>query len=328
MPKYKGKNNWVWSQKQNPSKYTQFVLASHHAEWQSVATRNKHFMDCGEYICSHEDSVLSRIGIRLKEKEKDFYEEDDIDDIDDVIVRRRTATRSSYLFLTIYHDLKSTVFNCGFQLWPASLLLADYLIANQEAFHENIFFEMGCGIGFLGCVLSLMKHRGAFITDIGDPILQFASRNLAVNAHLSQSSSSVQTRVFDWKEGSKNFETFDQTDLNLLKQFNTIFIAADVVYDDDLTNLLFESLLSIMKKKDIFLVSLDLRYNFTIDDMTLKAHGYQNFLRIVRTEFKGVQIYHDCANNSGPSPWVSHGFDDSQSALELWRIVRLDHDDV
>lgn len=47
----------------------------------------------------------------------------------------------------------------GLRTWPASFVLADYLLFNPDLVSGTRVMELGCGIGLLSCVVSLIQTR-------------------------------------------------------------------------------------------------------------------------------------------------------------------------
>jgi predicted nicotinamide N-methyase len=185
--------------------------------------------------------------------------------------------------------------DCGKQLWLSSLLLADYFIYRYIDTSDVVVFELGCGVGLSGVVLSLLKPGTCFLTDADDSILNYSRINLDRNSHLFQRGlTNIYFKVFDWKIGRNNFDCHNwaEDEINLIMQNEVVFLAADVIYDDSLTDALFASLAEIMKPTDILILALDKRFNFEVDSMSLVAHGYANFLEIVDPHSTSHRFYH------------------------------------
>ena len=278
---------------------------------------------------------LSRISIRKWKNILELNNEIDSENEDDSEPKRKILQNSCF-FVTISHDSSSTIENVGKQLWRSSFLMSDYLINNSSSFDDKLFMDLGCGIGFNAIILSLIKHKGAFITDINIDILDFAKKNYYKNSHLSLSLYNEITeknrfKVFDWSLGIKNFSLHEwsSNEIDKIKSYEVTFIASDVIYDDDLTQNFFQSLCEIMKSEDSLIIALDKRYNFSIDIMDLVPHGYKYFLEIIghsdslihrtlidenkiKTQFWGQIIDYD------DIPFYCNY--DSRAYLELWVI--------
>ena len=278
---------------------------------------------------------LSRISIRKWKNILESNNEIISEKGDDSEPKRKTIQKSNF-FVTISHESSSTIENVGKQLWRSSFLMSDYLINNSSSYDDKLFIELGCGVGFNAIILSLLKHKGAFITDINLDILDFAKKNYNKNNHLSLSlynefTEKNQFKIFDWSLGIKNFSLHDwsSNEIDKIKSLEVTFIASDVIYDDDLTQKLFQSLCELMKLEDSLIVTLDKRFNFSMDLMDLVPHGYKYFLEIIghsdalihrtfidenkiKTQFRGKIIDHD------DIPFYCNY--DSREYLELWAI--------
>ena len=110
---------------------------------------------------------LSRISIRKWKNILELNSEIISENEDESDPKRKSKTlQNSCFFVTISHDSSSTIENVGKQLWRSSFLMSDYLINNSSSYGDKLFIELGCGVGFNAIILSLIKHKGAFITII------------------------------------------------------------------------------------------------------------------------------------------------------------------
>lgn len=73
----------------------------------------------------------------------------------------------------------------------------------------------------------------------------------------------------------------------------SVFLAADVVYSEDLTTAFFAVLEKLMPPNSdkVLYLAMEKRYNFSLTDLDVVAHGYKHF----RTFFTS-----DDANGTGP----------------------------
>lgn len=69
------------------------------------------------------------------------------------------------------------------QVWPGALLLADYILAQEELFSDCVALEVGAGTGFAGLVLARTARR-VFLTDHNPAILANCQRDVEENKHL------------------------------------------------------------------------------------------------------------------------------------------------
>lgn len=98
----------------------------------------------------------------------------------------------------------------GFELWPAALMLAEYLYRGERG-QGRPAIELGCGVGLVS--IAAARRGWRMVASDGDPVpLQFAEFNAAANAVQIES-----YQVLDWHKPPSD------------RQFSRIF-AADVLY--------------------------------------------------------------------------------------------------
>lgn len=189
--------------------------------------------------------------------------------------------------LSIYHRKMTELGDVGFQLWAGAFLLSDFIINEKEQFKDVVIFELGCGVGFLAILLGMLQHKQSFVTDRAD-IIPMAQKNFKTNEHLISNAdhSSVQIKPFDWILGDRNFDIergwWSEQDKRELAESPVYYVAADVIYDDNLTSILFSSLSQIMKVGDDRLyIAIEKRFNFSITELSLIAHGYRRLINII-----------------------------------------------
>ncbi|XP_024543090.1 methyltransferase-like protein 22 isoform X2 [Selaginella moellendorffii] len=241
-----------------------------------------------------------------------------VDDDGDLIVARRSTAvlvpdrpRESIL---IYHNMATAIPLVGLQVWRGALLLADFIIhkcKNTSDFENVTALEFGCGTGLAG--ITLARHaKLVFLTDRGADVLDNCSRNVFANrGSFLRGESGVRVRELDWEEGwpprTTNMQQaatsspylWSQQDLKDVEDA-TIFLAADVIYSDDLTDAFFRAVSkmllpgsnkvepkSYLKALEFLLtppgaqalyLGLEKRYNFSMDALDVVANGYANFV--------------------------------------------------
>eukprot|EP01041_Mallomonas_annulata_P005828 gene5828-11766_t len=234
-------------------------------------------------------------------------------------IHRKPKRRKSGILMTISHYSLTTIDDVGLQLWRGSLLLADFLLHKRLYLEDKVIIELGGGVGLIGIVLSLISHNGAYITDYRSDIVKIAQNNIKNNEHLVQSTelatnhyySKIHTRVLDCSkadnprfpnkdyfskeieiqtskavsiDNSNNNDEFIWTpqDTLLLSSNPMIIIAADVIYDDVITFNIFKKASQLLRNNEIFWLTLEKRFNFDIDELSLIAHGYRKLLQIIQ----------------------------------------------
>lgn len=197
--------------------------------------------------------------------------------------------------IQIEHRTLTSVIDVGLQVWRGAFLLADYIICNKANIKGQILFELGCGTGILGTIVDLCGHsKPAFYTDCRPEIVAMAASNIKRNMGIARKKN-ICVRVLDWSSDwnprmslppvneecrSHSDTSWTVEDFSLLnaKDESVLFLAADVIYDDELSALLFLKAAELMKPGEIMWLSLEKRYNFSMDDKTIVATGYSMFL--------------------------------------------------
>jgi len=209
--------------------------------------------------------------------------------------RKRTST-----YVTLFHRISTSLPDVGLQVWRGSFLLADFLLSKIELLKDKVIIELGGGVGLIGVICLLFPHRGAFITDYKDEIIELTKHNISKNLHIDsnfielRAISNIYTRVINWNDKNNLREialrgsltlpySWKSNDLQLLQSNQIILLAADVIYDDALTDALFQTASEIMKPDEHFWISIEKRFNFTIQDLSLVANGYKKFLQITHS---------------------------------------------
>ncbi|KAJ7372762.1 Methyltransferase-like protein 22 [Desmophyllum pertusum] len=182
-----------------------------------------------------------------KEVERIIHEcHQEIDEDDDLSPPRKYIPRDVFTVITIEHHLSTAVKDVGLQVWRGALLLCDFLVYNEERFDRCTALELGAGLGLCSIVLGRVAKR-VFCTDVGDSILRNCQRNVATNSHLFKcGSDSVTVHEFDWLKpglptGNAPF-CWTKEDQEALKDVSVV-LAADVIYDDSLTDAFLETVL-------------------------------------------------------------------------------------
>lgn len=94
------------------------------------------------------------------------------------------AGRPSPKRFIVYHTLSTKLWDVGCQVWPASLLLADWVVHTQK--HEGnscplkTVLELGAGVG-LPSLVAASCGADVLLTDINLPALELAERSLQAN---------------------------------------------------------------------------------------------------------------------------------------------------
>lgn len=133
------------------------------------------------------------------------------------------------------------------------------------------------------------------MTDHGEEVLDNCVKNVHLNAAIFHPRASVYVRELDWNcpwqpqviEGleSKDRYVWNETEVEEFWKASFV-VAADVIYSEDLTDALFNTLHRMMSKypQKVLYLALEKRYNFSIDDLEVVANGYSHFRSYLREE--------------------------------------------
>ena len=247
---------------------------------------------------------------------------------------RRSPEGKGHLAITLRHSTCTALEDVGQQLWGASLLLCDFLLHKETAWRDLTLFEVGGGVGLVSIIASLVSDKGVYYTDHLDPVLNLARENVARNSHIAATLNKIASptyfRIFDWKRpqharnGGPLPMSWDSSDTEALAG-PCVFLAADVIYDDGLTELLFEALRSIVRCGERIYFALEKRYNFTLSRLQREPTCYAVF----RSQFHS----HEIEDSDMSDKWFTgrsidlnfpQRFLDYERTkdMELWELIR------
>ncbi|KAF7386842.1 hypothetical protein HZH66_011294 [Vespula vulgaris] len=207
----------------------------------------------------------------IKSKSKSKIKAIEYDEDDDLNIDRDEES-----VLYIEHSVSTELQMVGLQVWRGALLLADYILSNPDLFKEKIIMELGSGVGLTSIIASFLAKE-IICTDINlGEILKLVKRNFMRNISYVKCKFHIEELNFLNLKWSKSLEEkVNMTD---------IFIAADVIYDDVITNgfvTTLEKLLSKEVPKTAY-IALEKRYVFTVANMETVAPMYEEFLRCIQ----------------------------------------------
>lgn len=166
----------------------------------------------------------------------------------------------------------------GLQVWRGALLLADYCLHERQQFAGKRIMELGSGVGLTGIAAAMYADR-VICTDINlGGILELIGSNIRRNKRLlknTTSASNMSVMELDFMKtatwSTELRKAIDETD---------VFLVADVIYDDELTDAFLRTidvLLTSGGGKTIY-IALEKRYVFTLADLESLAPCYEYFL--------------------------------------------------
>lgn len=188
--------------------------------------------------------------------------------------------------IKIEHTMATPLDDVGKQIWRGAFLLSDFILSHPDAFREATVLELGAGTGLTSIIMASIA-KTVYCTDVGEDLLSMCQRNVSLNSHYIQPAAKhgVKVRQLDW--AADDFLTDTGSEFNWseeevadLHDNTTIMMAADVCYDDDLTDALFRTLYRItsnLRKPSIVYFSVEKRLNFTIRLMDTTCEAYDHF---------------------------------------------------
>ncbi|VVD03255.1 unnamed protein product [Leptidea sinapis] len=179
--------------------------------------------------------------------------------------------------IKIEHSLNTKLSLVGLQVWRGAFLLGDLLIhlgVNGELDGKTVL-ELGAGTGLTSFVASIYAKK-VVCTDIDlGGILDLIKLNAKYNDKLIKS----QFKVVALDFMDTNWNSVLQREV----QQADIIVAADVIYDDDVTTAFMTTVHKILTTnppKTLYIV-LEKRYVFTLEHMDSVAPCYETFLNLL-----------------------------------------------
>lgn len=204
-----------------------------------------------------------------------------MDEDGDYLIQRKNECVKAEGSILIEHSISTTLGLVGEQVWRGALLLADFILhCGSSLLKGKIALELGSGTGLSGIVSALYCSE-VICTDLDKGnILDIIRINGKRNEPLTECNGGKVTveelDFFDknWNEPLKN---------NLMKA--SIILAADVIYDNDLTEAFVDTLSHLMLSGNtpkIAYLSMEKRYVFTVADLESVAPCYEHFLECLK----------------------------------------------
>uniref|UniRef100_A0AC11DTD1 Methyltransferase 22, Kin17 lysine n=1 Tax=Ovis aries TaxID=9940 RepID=A0AC11DTD1_SHEEP len=122
--------------------------------------------------------------------------------------------------------------------------------------------------------------------DVGADLLAMCQRNIALNSHLLASGGGVvKVKELDWLRDDLCTDpevpfSWSKEDISHLYSHTTILLAAEVFYDDDLTDAVFKTLSRLahkLKNACTAILSVEKRLNFTLRHLDVTCEAYDHF---------------------------------------------------
>lgn len=251
----------------------------------------------------------------LSQAEGAISEEEEEDDITDVI--------------KIEHTMATPLEDVGKQIWRAAFLLSDFILSSSAAFRGATVLELGAGTGLASIVVASVA-KTVYCTDVGEDLLSMCQRNVHLNQHYIAASDErgVKVRQLDWT--TDDFLTdadsefgWSEDEISDLYDNTTVIIAADVCYDNDLTDALFRTLYRIssnLRHSSTAYISIEKRLNFTLRHMDVSCETYDHFRHCLEqiTELREKKMRFTVSPVSCSFPQFFQY--ERVNQLELWKV--------
>ncbi|XP_063235475.1 methyltransferase-like protein 22 isoform X1 [Bacillus rossius redtenbacheri] len=231
-----------------------------------------------------------------------------VDQDGDLIVRRRS---DAVEVIAIEHSRATPLGLVGQQVWRGALLLADFLLHQGCALAGHTLLELGAGVG-LTSIVAAMFSREVICTDVDrGGILELMRGNAARNADLLKARVTVL---------GLDFFSMGRWSPTLAAKLPVVdvVLAADVIYDNDVTEAFVDTLVELLRlppTKTVY-IALEKRYVFTVADLDCCAPCYEFFVQ--------------CLSQAVPPGWTCEQLPldfpqyfryDRVKELVLWRLT-------
>ncbi|XP_023253116.1 methyltransferase-like protein 22 [Seriola lalandi dorsalis] len=231
--------------------------------------------------------------------------------------------------IRIEHTMATPLEDVGKQVWRGAVLLADFILSEPVMFRGATVLELGAGTGITSIVMATIA-KTVYCTDVGEDLLSMCKKNVALNRHMMESAGGeVRVRQLDWLQHDLCTDPdaeFSWTEEEVADLYdNTSFIiAADVCYDDDLTDGLFRTLYRLCSHFThtcTIFISIEKRMNFTLRHMDVSCEAYNHFSLCLsqlqdlvdgRCSFRVEQL---------PSNFAQFLLYERIEQLELWKVT-------
>jgi len=238
-------------------------------------------------------------------------------DGDPEVPRRRASTQT----LLIEHQQSTTLALVGEQVWRGALYLADYLLCvdrrgGPPLVRGRHVLELAAGVG-LTSLVAATAAASVTVTDLDrGNILALIRRNIDRNKDLLQADMAVAELDFSAPR--------TVAALGARLREVSLLLAADVVYDNRITDAFFATVRDVMSQPPdkTLLIALEKRYVFTTEDLDTVAPCYEHFLERLyeMTRGGGTGGVRWTAQEVKPEE-IPQSFDYERTRhLVLWRI--------
>lgn len=186
--------------------------------------------------------------------------------------------------IRVEHTMATPLEDVGKQVWRGAFLLADFILSDPSRFAGATVLDLGAGTGLTSIVMATTAKR-VYSTDVGEDLLSMCRRNVTLNTHVT--TGEVRVRHLDWlQEDLQTDEDLDfrwtPEEVTDMYENTSVIIAADVCYDEDLTDGLFRTvfrLCSRFERPCSIFFSIEKRMNFSLRHLHVTCEAYSHFRR-------------------------------------------------
>ncbi|XP_065416004.1 methyltransferase-like protein 22 isoform X3 [Chrysemys picta bellii] len=227
------------------------------------------------------------------------------------------------------HTMATTLEDVGKQVWRGAFLLADYILFKRDMFRCCTVLELGGGTGITSIVMAMVA-KTVYCTDVGEDLLAMCEQNVTLNKHLIEpEGGEVKVKELDWLKDEFCTDpeapySWSEAEIADLHDHTTVILAADVFYDDDLTDALFKTLYKIthnLKNSCTIYLSIEKRLNFTLRHMDITCEAYNHF----RNTLNDLETLQDSKMKYTSEPiklaFCQFLVYERIEQLELWKII-------
>ncbi|XP_067673738.1 methyltransferase-like protein 22 isoform X2 [Haliotis asinina] len=228
------------------------------------------------------------------------------------------------------HMMETQLDDVGLQVWQGCLLLCDFVLHLHKEFKGSKVLDLGAGVGLTSIVAGLFAEC-VLVTDVGETVLSASERNITLNKPLLGEDSTFRVKELHWlKFSGPKLSCSDmrgcrfkmtEDDHRLLNNVSLI-LAAEVIYDPDLTDAFFSMATQVMSRppaKTLYM-TLEKRLVFTVADLDVVSPAYEHFREMIQ-ELSGLCVdgvtFHCCQIHCDFPQYFTY---DRHKHLELWQI--------
>ncbi|XP_046581907.1 methyltransferase-like protein 22 isoform X2 [Haliotis rubra] len=229
------------------------------------------------------------------------------------------------------HMMETKLDDVGLQVWQGCLLLCDFVLHLHKEFKGNKVLDLGAGVGLTSIVAGLFAES-VLVTDVGETILSASECNIALNKPLLGEDCTFRVKELNWLKFSGPKDScsdvracrFKMTaDDHALLDSVSLILAAEVIYDPDLTDAFFSTVTQLMSRppaKTLYM-TLEKRLVFTLADLDVVSPAYEHFREMIQ-ELSGLCVdgvtFHCCQIHCDFPQYFTY---DRHKHLELWQIT-------